>query len=537
MTYSNTINYIDDSSRLAKFAFSPTVTVLLDEIVLSWRLIREMVFVPTFQAIIISCMIMSIIVLIEKLFLGLVSLYAKVFRRRPERIYKCNSIVEDEELGSLSYPMVLVQIPMYNEKEVYQLSIGAACSLTWPADRLIVQVLDDSTDLIIKELVKDECEKWSRKGINIKYETRKDRAGYKAGNLREGMKHAYVQNCEYLAMFDADFQPSPDFLTKTVPFLVHNPNLALVQTRWTFVNADDCLLTRMQEISMDYHFKVEQEAGSSSCAFFGYNGTAGVWRAQVINEAGGWNDRSTAEDMDLALRAALLGWDFLYVGGIKVKSELPSTLKAYRSQQHRWSCGPSVLFKKMIPVILLSKKMSIGKKFYMIYNFFIARRFISAFFTLFFFSLLLPLRIFFSEVEIPNWELIFIPTIITLLNCVGTPRSLHLIVIWMLFENVMSLHRCKAILIGFLEAGTANEWIVTEKLGNTMKLKPAIDTPQCFHTVGRFHMLELAIGAFLLLSGCFDFAVRKGYFFLFIIPQSIAYFAVGFGCIGLVVPN
>eukprot|EP00267_Zea_mays_P028037 XP_008657506.1 probable mannan synthase 6 [Zea mays] len=172
------------------------------------------------------------------------------------------------------------------------------------------------------ELVKGECERWDTEGIDVKYETCKDRAGYKAGNLKEGMRQAYVRACEFVAMFDADFQPPPDFLVRTVSFLVHNPSLALMQTRWKFGES---------EMSMDYHFKVEQEAGSSLCNFFGYNGTAGVWRTQAIVESEGWEDRTTAEDMDLVLRAGLMGWEFVYVGSTKVKSELPSTLKAYRS--------------------------------------------------------------------------------------------------------------------------------------------------------------------------------------------------------------
>ncbi|XP_073002836.1 probable glucomannan 4-beta-mannosyltransferase 6 [Typha latifolia] len=524
-------------SAAYELLLSPATTVFLEQVVILWRQLRVRFLIPTVKVVVFVCTIMSIIVLVEKAFLGLVSLYAKVFHRRPEKVYKCDPIALDEEIGTLVYPMVLVQIPMYNEKEVYELSIGAACNLTWPVDRLIVQVLDDSTNPVIKELVKNECGKWLKKGINIKYETRKDRSGYKAGNLKEGMKHSYVQSCEYVAMFDADFQPAPDFLIRTIPFLVHNPSLALVQARWKFVNADDCLMTRMQEMSMDYHFKVEQESGSSLCAFFGYNGTAGVWRTQAVIEAGGWKDRTTAEDMDLAVRASLLGWEFIYIGDIKVKSELPSTLKAYRSQQHRWSCGPALLFKKMLWDILKAKKVSVWKKFYMIYNFFIARRIISAFFTFFFFSILFPLRAFFPEVRIPNWELLYIPTTITLLNSVGTPRSLHLIILWVLFENVMSLHRCKAILIGFIEAGRANEWIVTEKLGNMLKVKPILTVADNFHIKERFHLLEIGFGIFLMLCACYDFFLGEDYFFLFIVPQSISYLLVGCGYVGIIIPS
>uniref|UniRef100_A0A0E0CRF5 glucomannan 4-beta-mannosyltransferase n=1 Tax=Oryza meridionalis TaxID=40149 RepID=A0A0E0CRF5_9ORYZ len=493
-----------------------TVAAVVESLVQAWRQVRVELLVPLLRGAVVACMVMSVIVLAEKVFLGVVSAVVKLLRRRPSRLYRCDPVVveDDDEAGRASFPMVLVQIPMYNEKEVYQLSIGAACRLTWPADRLIVQVLDDSTDAIVKELVRKECERWGKKGINVKYETRKDRAGYKAGNLREGMRRGYVQGCEFVAMFDADFQPPPDFLLKTVPFLVHNPRLALVQTRWEFVNANDCLLTRMQEMSMDYHFKVEQEAGSSLCNFFGYNGTAGVWRRQVIDESGGWEDRTTAEDMDLALRAGLLGWEFVYVGSIKVKSELPSTLKAYRSQQHRWSCGPALLFKKMFWEILAAKKVSFWKKLYMTYDFFIARRIISTFFTFFFFSVLLPMKVFFPEVQIPLWELILIPTAIILLHSVGTPRSIHLIILWFLFENVMALHRLKATLIGFFEAGRANEWIVTQKLGNIQKLKSIVRvTKNC------------------------RFKDRDDIFYIFLLPQSIIYSAIGFEFMGVSVSS
>ncbi|XP_020079766.1 glucomannan 4-beta-mannosyltransferase 1-like [Ananas comosus] len=505
---------------------------------LLWQL-RSAVIVPLVRLSIAVCLIMSAIVLIEKLGMGIISLYAKVFRRRPHRVYKCDPIAADEEMGSCAHPMVLVQIPMYNEKEVYQLSIGAACNLVWPGDRIIVQVLDDSTDPTIKELVKAECTKWFNKGKNIKYETRSNRNGYKAGALKEGMKHSYVGDCEYIAMLDADFQPAPDFLLRTIPFLVHNTDIALVQARWQFVNASECLMTRMQEMSMDYHFKVEQESGSTSCAFFGYNGTAGVWRIHAINEAGGWKDRTTVEDMDLAVRAGLGGWKFLYIGNIKVKSELPSTFKAYRYQQHRWSCGPANLFRKMVWDIVKAEKVSIWKKFFVIYNFFLARRIISHFVTFSFYCVVIPFSVFFPEVQIPMWGVAYVPTAITLMNAVGTPRSFHLIIFWVLFENVMSLHRCKAVFIGLFEAGRVNEWVVTEKLGDMLKTKSKLDVAKKFHFKfkDRFHVLELVVGLYLMVCSCYDFFYRKDYYFIYFFPQSIAFLIMGFGYIGTIIPT
>ncbi|KAG0448974.1 hypothetical protein HPP92_027578 [Vanilla planifolia] len=489
--------------------------------VLLWA--RESVVVPAIKVAIVSCLVMSVMVMVEKLSVALVSLYARLFRRRPHRIYNCEPIKEDEELGSLAFPMVLVQIPMHNEREVYQLSIRAACNMLWPTNRVIIQVLDDSTDPDIREMVRLECEKWQMEGKNIRYETRDNRKGYKAGALKMGMEHDYVHNCEYLAMFDADFQPNTDFLIKTVPFLVHNPNLALVQARWKFVNANECMLTRLQEMSMDFHFKVEQEAGSTMFAFFGYNGTAGVWRIQAINDAGGWEDRSTVEDMDLAVRSTLRGWSFVYTGNIKVKSELPSTLKAYRSQQHRWSCGPAVLFKKLFWKILSAK-------------FFIARRLVAPFVTFFFYCIIIPLAVFFPEVEIPIWGIFYLPAAITILNSVGTPSSFHLVLFWILFENVMSLHRCKAVFVGLFEAGSATEWIVTQKLGN--RSKTSANNPIVVSKKSRaiywerFYPLELSVAIFLSIATVYDFKFRADYFYVFFFFQSMAFFIVGFGFVG-----
>ncbi|CAA7397680.1 unnamed protein product [Spirodela intermedia] len=359
-------------------------------IAIEWRTIlqalnqvRSVVVVPLLTLTVWLCVLGSSLLLTEKIFMGSVSLLVKLLRRRPRRIYPCAPMAEDEEVGTAAYPMVIVQIPMYNEKEVYHLSIGAACSLQWPAERLIVEVLDDSTDPLIKDLVQKECDKWSAKGVNVRYERRGDRKGYKAGALREGMKHSYVNECDYVAIFDADFQPESDFLTRTVPLLV---------------NADECLMMRIQEMSMDYHFKVEQESGSSTHAFFGFNGTAGVWRIHALDEAGGWKDRTTVEDMDLAIRATLQGWKFIYLGDVK----LLSTFKAYRNQQHRWSCGPAKL------------------KFYLMYNFFLVRRIISHLVTFYFYCIVIPTASFFPEVQLD---------------------------------------------IRLLEVGRVSEWVVTKKLG------------------------------------------------------------------------
>ncbi|KAG2605320.1 hypothetical protein PVAP13_4NG101500 [Panicum virgatum] len=315
-------------------------------------------------------------------------------------------------------------LQVWAHMQVYKLSIGAACGLAWPSDRVIVQVLDDSTDPTVKDLVELECKFWANKGKNVKYEVRNNRKGYKAGALKQGMLYDYVQQCDFVAVFDADFQPEPDFLIRTVPYLVHDPRVALVQARWEFVNPNEFLMTRIQKMTLDYHFKVEQEAGSSMFAFFGFNGTAGVWQISSVKEAGGWEDRTTVEDMDLAVRVGLKGWKFIYVGDVKVKSELPSNLKAYRRQQHRWTCGAANLFRKTGREIMLTKEASFGRNLYLIYSFFFIRKVVAHVVPFMLYCVVIPLSVLIPEVRVPVWGVVYIPTAITLLYAIRNPSLL-----------------------------------------------------------------------------------------------------------------
>uniref|UniRef100_A0A162A369 glucomannan 4-beta-mannosyltransferase n=1 Tax=Daucus carota subsp. sativus TaxID=79200 RepID=A0A162A369_DAUCS len=516
--------------------FQGTTVDLTSQLGLLWELIRVPLIVPLLKFAVVVCLAMELMLFAERLYMGIVIVLVKLFWQKPEKRYNWEPMKEDLEAGSSTFPLVLIQIPMFNEKEVYKISIGAACNLSWPADRLVIQVLDDSTDPIVKELVEKECKRWAAKGLNITYQIRETRGGYKAGALKEGLKRDYVKDCEYVAIFDADFRPEPDFLRRSIPFLMHNSKIALVQARWRFVNSDECLMTRMQEMSLDYHFTVEQEVGSATHAFFGFNGTGGIWRIAAINEAGGWKDRTTVEDMDLAVRASLRGWKFVYLGDLQVKSELPSTFKAFRYQQHRWSCGPANLFRKMVMEI----KVNFWKKVYVIYSFFFVRKIIAHMVTFFFFCVVLPLTIMVPEIDVPKWGAIYIPCIITTLNSVGTPRSIHLLFYWILFENVMSFHRTKATFIGLFEAKRANEWVVTEKLGDGLKNKNSKSNKKFqfnFNIGDRIHVTELGFTAFLFFCGCYDYLYGKNNYFVYMFLQTITFSIVGFGYIGTIVPT
>nr|TKW32043.1 hypothetical protein SEVIR_2G144500v2 [Setaria viridis] len=520
----------------------------------AWQAVRWRVVVPALQLAVYVCAAMSLMLFLERLYMAAVVAGLWLHRRRCKRQawrrladaddprQRVQDDDDDLEAGDgHRCPMVLVQIPMFNERQVYRLSIGAACGLSWPSERLVIQVLDDSTDPAIRELVEVECARWVRKGVRIRYENRSNRNGYKAGAMREGLRKPYARDCEFVAIFDADFQPDADFLRRAVPPLLRDPGVALVQARWCFINAGDCILTRIQEMSLNYHFAVEQEVGSACHAFFGFNGTAGVWRVAALADAGGWKERTTVEDMDLAVRASLRGWRFVYAGDLAVRNELPSTFRAYRYQQHRWSCGPANLFRKVLPEVLRCDRVSPWKKLHLLYAFFFVRKVVAHLVTFLFYCVVIPACVLVQgDVHLPRYVAMYVPAAITLLNAACTPRSCHLLVFWILFENVMSMHRSKAAVIGLLEASRANEWVVTDKLGSSKAAAapPAIARRKKQPVRRReVHVLELVMGVCLLYCAIYDIVFfGQDHFYLYLLLQSAAAFIVGFGYVGASVP-
>ncbi|CAN6199921.1 unnamed protein product [Urochloa humidicola] len=501
----------------------------------AWVAVRAGVIAPVLQVAVWACMVMSVMLVVEAVYNSVVSLGVKVIGWKPEWRFKWKALDgDDEEKGSDHYPLVLVQIPMYNELEVYKLSIAAACELQWPKDRIIVQVLDDSTDPFIKNLVELECQNWANKGVNIKYTTRTSRKGFKAGALKKGMECDYARQSEYIAIFDADFQPEPDFLLRTVPFLVQNPEVALVQARWSFVNDTTSLLTRVQKMFFDYHFKVEQEAGSATFAFFSFNGTAGVWRTVAIKEAGGWKDRTTVEDMDLAVRATLKGWKFVYVGEIRVKSELPSTYKAYCRQQFRWSSGGAHLFRKMAKDVLVAKDVSLLKKSYMLYSFFLVRRVIAPITACIFYNIILPVSVTVPELYLPVWGVAYIPMVLTIVTAIRHPKNLHIMPFWILFESVMTVRRTRAALTGLLELDGFNQWIVTKKVGNDLEDS---EVPLLQKTRKRLrdrvNFPEIGFSVFLFLCASYNLAFHgTTSYYVYLYLQGLAFLLLGLNFTG-----
>ncbi|MFQ5772806.1 MAG: glycosyltransferase, partial [bacterium] len=247
-------------------------------------------------------------------------------------------------------PLVTIQLPLYNEKYVIERLIKSICSLDYPKNILEIQILDDSVDetqKVAKKLVK----KYKAQGFHIKYINRHNREGFKAGALDIGLKQA---KGEFLAIFDADFVPKPDFLKKTLPYFC-NKKVGLVQTRWGHINRDYSLLTRIQSMFLDGHFIIEHTARNRSGRFFNFNGTAGLWRKEAIITAGGWQHDTLTEDLDLSYRAQLAGWKFVYLPHVVAPAELPVEINAYKSQQHRWAKGSVQTAKKLLPFIFKSK--------------------------------------------------------------------------------------------------------------------------------------------------------------------------------------
>jgi cellulose synthase/poly-beta-1,6-N-acetylglucosamine synthase-like glycosyltransferase len=246
-------------------------------------------------------------------------------------------------------PPVTVQLPIYNEMYVIDRLLEATVRIDYPRELLEIQVLDDSTDET-QEVARRAVERWVAEGYDVKYYHRADRTGYKAGALDAGLK---VARGQFVAIFDADFIPSRDFLRRTIPYFV-NEKVALVQARWGHVNQDYSILTKAQSILLDGHFVLEHGGRNRAGHFFNFNGTAGIWRREVIGQAGGWQHDTLTEDLDLSYRAQLLGWKFLFIPDLVAPAEVPVEMNAFKSQQHRWAKGSIQTCLKLLPRILRS---------------------------------------------------------------------------------------------------------------------------------------------------------------------------------------
>ncbi len=281
----------------------------------------------------------------------LLHLYNKYHKNNPNIKYDAFAI------GDRDVPFVTVQLPMYNEMYVAERIIDQVCLQEYPKDRFEIQVLDDSTDET-KELVSKIVEKYKAQGFDIVHMHRVNRQGFKAGALQDAMP---AVKGEFIAIFDADFMPRPDFLRTTMTYF-QDPKVGIVQTRWEHLNEDYSFITKLQALQLNVHFTVEQAGRSYGNLLLQFNGTAGVWRKKVINEAGGWQSDTLTEDLDLSFRAQINGYKIKYLEKFESPAELPVEMNGLKGQQFRWNKGGAENARKLMKLVWGTDKLTTTQK-------------------------------------------------------------------------------------------------------------------------------------------------------------------------------
>jgi cellulose synthase/poly-beta-1,6-N-acetylglucosamine synthase-like glycosyltransferase len=284
--------------------------------------------------------------------LQLVYGYWKFKRKAKKRVH-----VEPKPILNDTLPIVTVQLPIYNEKYVVTRLIDAVVALDYPQDKLEIQVLDDSTDETV-ELIAERVMHWQNQGVWINHVRRPNREGFKAGALAYGLT---CNQGELIAIFDADFLPPAHFLKSTIGAFAQ-ADIGMVQTRWEHLNENYSLMTQLQAFGLNAHFTVEQMGRNVQGHLINFNGTAGVWRKQCIEEAGGWQSDTLTEDLDLSYRAQLKGWKFKYLEEVGTPAELPVAMNALKTQQFRWTKGAAECARKNLWRVLRAPDLSLSTK-------------------------------------------------------------------------------------------------------------------------------------------------------------------------------
>ena len=254
-------------------------------------------------------------------------------------------------------PSVTIQLPIYNEKYVAKRLVDSVCHLDYPKEKMRIMVLDDSDDDTV-DLLRDTVDDYKKQGFQIEHVRRGTRKGYKAGALKYAMQ---TTDTELVAIFDADFIPPEWFLKRAIPHF-SKPNIGLIQCRWGHVNENYSAITQAQALSLDFHFLIEQKAKSNSHLFMNFNGTAGIWKRDCIEDAGGWHSATLVEDLDLSYRAQMKGWKCVFLPDIVVDAELPVQMNAAKRQQFRWAKGSIQCAIKLLTDIAVKRKVAVEAK-------------------------------------------------------------------------------------------------------------------------------------------------------------------------------
>lgn len=305
--------------------------------------------------------LLSVIIVVYTIALTLIFIYAlaqlNLLSNYLKAQKKQSQAVKFDFSNPNNIPFVSIQLPVYNEMYVMERLLENMSKMDYPKDKLEIQVLDDSTDESL-ELTQKLVKQLKLSGVNIVHIHRTKRTGFKAGALKEGLK---VAKGEFIAIFDADFLPRPNWLKETIPYF-KDENIGVVQTRWSHLNRNHSVLTKIQAFALDAHFTLEQVGRNSKSHFINFNGTAGVWRKTCILEAGNWEGDTLTEDLDLSYRAQLKNWKFKYLEDVETPAELPMAISAARSQQFRWNKGGAENFRKMAWKLVKNKHISAKTK-------------------------------------------------------------------------------------------------------------------------------------------------------------------------------
>lgn len=447
-------------------------------------------------------------------------------RHRAHRATNAALLARAAATPEAELPRVTTQLPLFNEPNVAERLLRAVAASDYPRDRHEIQVLDDSTDET-RAIVDAVAAELRAAGHDIRVIRRETRTGYKAGALRAGMAAA-TGDC--FAIFDADFLPAPDFLRRTVPVFTLRPEIGFLQTRWTHLNARQSLLTEAQAAGIDAHFLIEQTARAASGLFMNFNGSAGLWRRQAIAEAGGWQDDTLTEDLDLSFRAQLAGWSPCYLPEIGVPGEIPATVGAYRRQQFRWAKGSIQTARKLLPAVLAAKVNPLKKITACLH----LTHFLVHLLLLVHCLLALPILLWCRAAPPEPWFTIFCtvggillaaPLAIYLTAMLSLPRSergrLRSVPAIILLGGGLALSNGRAVIEALL--GVRSEFLRTPKAGNLPNTALSTRSFRSWMPV-----LEVALGIYALVALCL-FLARGGWFlgpFLLVYVCGLLYLGI-----------